>query len=262
MQKEASVSPHSPAHSIAALNQDELTQERTAIVALLGNYRRLRERFVEAMEVQYRDFLVQRAISMMKANKWIAVLFYLFIGLLTYQQVRYVSTFASLEHELSLWIIIYIGGALVFSSIAVCVSNAKLDRYYSWYISIPSFIGLTGINIIASSFDSAYINQQASYVAIFIYMLMYSLGSLRLMHAFLVGGFASLLALAVIITFKLPVEFGQYAQYAGLSNLMGGLIASMIDQRDRRGFLQSRLIEIEKQQLNQLSSKQMLASCG
>ena len=81
MQKEASVSPHSPAHSIAALNQDELTQERTAIVALLGNYRRLRERFVEAMEVQYRDFLVQRAISMMKANKWIAVLFYLFIGL-------------------------------------------------------------------------------------------------------------------------------------------------------------------------------------
>ena len=164
MQKEASVSPHSPAHSIAALSQDELTQERTAIVALLGNYRRLRERFVEAMEVQYRDFLVQRAISMMKANKWIAVLFYLFIGLLTYQQVRYVSTFASLEHELSLWIIIYIGGALVFSSIAVCVSNAKLDRYYSWYISIPSFIGLTGINIIASSFDSAYINQQASYV--------------------------------------------------------------------------------------------------
>jgi diguanylate cyclase (GGDEF)-like protein len=255
MQKEASVSPHSPAHSIAALNQDELTQERTAIVALLGNYRRLRERFVEAMEVQYRDFLVQRAISMMKANKWIAVLFYLFIGLLTYQQVRYVSTFASLEHELSLWIIIYIGGALVFSSIAVCVSNAKLDRYYSWYISIPSFIGLTGINIIASSFDSAYINQQASYVAIFIYMLMYSLGSLRLMHAFLVGGFASLLALAVIITFKLPVEFGQYAQYAGLSNLMGGLIASMIDQRDRRGFLQSRLIEIEKQQLNQLSQE-------
>jgi PleD family two-component response regulator len=61
--------------------------------------------------------------------------------------------------------------------------------------------------------------------------------------------------MSVIITFKLPVEFGQYAQYAGLSNLMGFLIASMLDQRDRRGFLQSRLIEIEKQQLNKLSQE-------
>ncbi|MBK8325870.1 MAG: hypothetical protein IPL02_02015 [Moraxellaceae bacterium] len=46
-------------------------------------------------------------------------------------------------------------------------NNAKLENcYYSWHISIP-FIGLTGINIIASSFDSAMTNQQASYVAHF-----------------------------------------------------------------------------------------------
>lgn len=255
MSKDAPLPSVTQAQSIAALNADELVQERKAIVTILNNYKRLRERFAEEMEQQYRDFLVQRAISMMKANKWIALIFYIFIGLLTYQQVRYVSTFASLEHEMSLWLIIYIAGAVIFSGIAVCVSHSSCERYYSWYIGIASFLGLTGINVIASSFDSAYINQQASYVALFIYMLMYALGSLRLMHAFLIGSFAALLALSLIITFKLPVEFGQYAQYAGLSNLMGALIASMIDQRDRRGFLQARLIEIEKQQLNQLSQE-------
>ena len=38
MQKEASVSPHSQAHPVAALSRDELIQERTAIVALLNNF--------------------------------------------------------------------------------------------------------------------------------------------------------------------------------------------------------------------------------
>lgn len=255
MQKESTGSAHSQAHPIAVLSQDGLAQQRTAIVALLNNHKRLRERFADDMEDEYRDYLVQRAISTMKANKIISLLFYLFIGLLTYQQVRYVAVPASLPHDISIWMMIYIGGGLVFSAIAFFVSQAKFDRYYSWYIGTASFVGLTGMAVTASLFDSAYINQQASYVVIFIYMLMYSLGGLRLIHSFLVGLFAALLAMSVIITFKLPVEFGQYAQYAGLSNLMGFLIASMLDQRDRRGFLQSRLIEIEKQQLNKLSQE-------
>ena len=100
MLKETSAPTTSIQHPIAALSQNQLAHERVAIMTLLANRRRLGERFAEELEDNYREFLVQRAISLMKSNKWIAVLFYLFLGLLTYQQVRYVSTFASLQHDL------------------------------------------------------------------------------------------------------------------------------------------------------------------
>ncbi|HNE92263.1 MAG TPA: diguanylate cyclase, partial [Agitococcus sp.] len=255
MLKETSAPTTSIQHPIAALSQNQLAHERVAIMTLLANRRRLGERFAEELEDNYREFLVQRAISLMKSNKWIAVLFYLFLGLLTYQQVRYVSTFASLQHDLVIWAMIYFSGAFIFSAIGICVANSKLDKHYAWYIGIASFVGLTSMSVAASSFDSIYINQQASYVVIFIYMLIYSLGSLRIFTTLLIGLFSALLALTIIGTIGLPVEFGQFAQYAGLSNMMGFLIASMLDQRDRRGFLQARLIDIEKQQLNQLSQE-------
>lgn len=242
-------------HPIAALSQNELAHERVAIMTLLANRRRLGERFADNLEENYRDFLVQRAISLMKSNKWIAILFYVFLGLLTYQQVRFVSTFASLQHDLTIWTVIYVGGAFIFTAIGFCVSRPQLDKHYAWYIGGASFLGLTGMSVTASSFDSIYINQQASYVVIFIYMLIYSLGSLRIFTTLMIGIFSALLALTIISTIGLPVEFGQFAQYAGLSNVMGFLIASMLDQRDRRGFLQARLIDIEKQQLNQLSQE-------
>lgn len=242
-------------HPIAALSQNELAHERVAIMTLLANRRRLGERFADNLEENYRDFLVQRAISLMKSNKWIAILFYVFLGLLTYQQVRFVSTFASLQHDLAVWAVIYFGGAFIFIAIGICVSRPQLDKHYAWYIGGASFLGLTGMSVTASSFDSIYINQQASYVVIFIYMLIYSLGSLRIFTTLMIGIFSALLALTIISTIGLPVEFGQFAQYAGLSNVMGFLIASMLDQRDRRGFLQARLIDIEKQQLNQLSQE-------
>lgn len=255
MLKENTAPATSIPHPIAALSQNELAHERVAIMTLLANRRRLGERFADNLEENYRDFLVQRAISLMKSNKWIAILFYVFLGLLTYQQVRFVSTFASLQHDLAIWAVIYFGGAFIFTAIGICVSRTQLDKHYAWYIGGASFLGLTGMSVTASSFDSIYINQQASYVVIFIYMLIYSLGSLRIFTTLIIGIFSALLALTIISTIGLPVEFGQFAQYAGLSNVMGFLIASMLDQRDRRGFLQARLIDIEKQQLNQLSQE-------
>ncbi|HNA20315.1 MAG TPA: hypothetical protein PLN40_02720, partial [Agitococcus sp.] len=119
MLKETTAPATSIPHPIAALSQNELAHERVAIMTLLANRRRLGERFSDSLEENYREFLVQRAIGLLKANKWIALLFYLFLGLLTYQQVRYVSTFASLEHDLAIWAFIYFGGAFVFSAIGV-----------------------------------------------------------------------------------------------------------------------------------------------
>ncbi len=242
-------------HPVAALSHDILAQERTTIMGLLNDHKRRRERMPHDLEQCYRVHVVQRAIAVMQNNRLASVLFYLFIGLLTYQQVHYVSSPQSLAHNLSVWLGIYLAGAFIFAVIGFCVSTRSCDRYYSTYIGTCSFLGLSGITVSASLFHSDYINQQASYLVIFIYMLVYSLGSLRIAATVLIGIFSALSAMAVIITFHLTVDFGQYTHYTGLSNVIGLVIAFMIDQRDRRAFLQSRLIEIEKQQLNKLSQE-------
>ncbi len=242
-------------HPVASLSQEPLSHERTLIMGWLSDHSRRRERFPYELEQTYRAFIIQRAIMVMQANKWATFLFYLFIGLLTYQQVHYVSTPSSLPHDMSIWWTIYLGGAFIFGFIGFCVMREPLHPHYSVYIGVSSFFGLSGITIAASAFNSAYINQQASYLVIFIYMLVYSLGSLRLMTALIIGVFSAFTSLAVIITYGLTVDFGQFAQYTGLSNVIGFVIAYMLEQRDRRGYLQARLIEIEKQQLNKLSQE-------
>ncbi len=245
----------SQSHPVAALSQDVLAQERTTIMGLLTDRKRRRERMPHDLEQYYREHVVQRAIAVMQNNRLATGLFYLFIGLLTYQQVHYVSTPQSLAHDMTIWTAIYLGGGIIFAVIGFCVAARSCDKYYSTYMGTCSFLGLSGITISASLFNSAYINQQASYLVIFIYMLVYSLGSLRIAATVIIGIFSALVSMAVIITFNLKVDFGQYSQYTGLSNVIGFVIAVMIDQRDRRAFLQSRLIEIEKQQLNKLSQE-------
>lgn len=255
MQIESSAPATSQAHPIASLSQEPLAQERTAIMELLNDGKRMRGALPHNLEQDYRSAMIQRAISVMQANRWTTLLFYLFIGLITYQQVHYVAEPISMNHEMAIWLGLYLGGGVIFGAIGICVYNSTLDKFYSWYMGAASFIGLSGMAVAASAFYSPYINQQASYLVIFIYMLVYGLASLRLTVTLLIGIFAAFTALAIIATLNLPADFGQYAQYAGLSNVIGFAIAFMIEQRDRRAFLQSRLIEIEKQQLNKLSQE-------
>ena len=96
----------SQAHPVAALSQDVLAQERTTIMGLLTDRKRRRERMPHELEQCYREHVVQRAIAVMQNNRLATGLFYLFIGLLTYQQVHYVSTPQSLAHDMAIWMAI------------------------------------------------------------------------------------------------------------------------------------------------------------
>ncbi|MEN9430334.1 MAG: hypothetical protein RJA86_1193, partial [Pseudomonadota bacterium] len=134
----------SQSHPVAALSQDVLAQERTTIMGLLTDRKRRRERMPHDLEQYYREHVVQRAIAVMQNNRLATGLFYLFIGLLTYQQVHYVSTPQSLAHDMTIWMAIYLGGGIIFAVIGFCVAARRCDKYYSTYMGTCSFLGLSG----------------------------------------------------------------------------------------------------------------------
>lgn len=242
-------------HPAAALSQDELSRERTQITRLLGDPGHRRSRMPDELDQAYREYVVKRAIHVMRANTWTITLFYLLIGFITYEQVRLLSSTVTLGYDLTVWLILYLGGALAFGTIGVLVHRPSMDRFYTLYMGAVSFFGLTGMIIASSAFLNPYLNQHSTYIVIFIFMLMYSLSSMRLLATVIVGSLSAGVGLVILQLTKLSYDLGQFLQYAGLTNLIGAAIAYMIEQRDRTSFLQSRLIEIEKRQLDRLSQE-------
>lgn len=250
-----SVSPTSLSHPVALLSQDPLNQERTQIVNLLSDPKKRRGRLPYELDQAFRHYVEQRALQVMRSNTWITTLFYVLFGFITYENVLLLSSEVTRSYDMHVWMTIYLLGAFAFGCIGFCVHQVKLEKYYSHYMAAVSFLGLTGVIVAASAFLNPYINQHATYIVIFIYMLVYNLSSLRLVINIVVGVLAAFSALVITQLTHLPVDMGQYLQYAGLTNLIGAAIAYMGEQRDRNGFLQARLVEIEKHLLDKLSQE-------
>jgi len=247
------VTPKEPASTDEVV--DPLGEARNALAELLTDTGKRRKRFSPMMEHAFRQHMLSRARSVMRANTWRVALFYLFIGVLTYQYVSIMSSTVTRADDQLLWSVIYGGGALIMSMVALFARKPSLLRWYGHVVGISCFLGLVGLTVTGSAFLSPYLNQQASYLVIYIYMIVYTLSTLPLLTNIGIGVGASLTSLAMINALGLTLDISMFAQYAGLSNVMGAAIAWMLEHRDRQAFLQERLLDIEKQQLNLLSQE-------
>lgn len=234
---------------------DPLGEARNALAELLNESGRRRRRFSPMMERAFREHMLARARNVMQANTWRVALFYLLIGFFTYQYVARMSSEVTRATDLLFWMGIYGGGAVLMGGIALSARKPQWQRWYGHFVGFSCYVALVGLTVTGSAFLSPYLNQQASYIVIYIYMIVYILSTLPLWTNVIIGVGASLTSLAIIDLAGFNLDMAMFAQYAGLSNVMGAAIAWMLDHRDRQAFLQERLLDIEKQQLNLLSQE-------
>ncbi|RZU45068.1 diguanylate cyclase (GGDEF)-like protein [Fluviicoccus keumensis] len=238
-----------------APSADPLGEARSALAELLTDAGRRRKRFSPMMERAYREHMLARARNVMRANTLRVAVFYLFIGILTFEYVKMMSSTVTGNFDLILWTGIYLGGALVMSAVTLSARKPALHRWYGYTVGLSCYLGLVGLTVTGAAFLSPYLNQQSTYIVIYLYMIVYILSTLPLLTNIAIGVGASLTSLLLIHFGGLSLDIVMFAQYAGLSNVMGVAIAWMLDHRDRQAFLQERLLDIEKQQLNLLSQE-------
>lgn len=231
-------------------------EDESRVINTLLHERRVRLRFpVDFIEGKFRDEMRDRALLTVRQNYWLIFAFYLLIGVLTHFELKVLSAPQYLHHDMIVWWSVYFAESVVVGSLIGCALWRRLDRHYWTYMTSLGVLAVTAITVATSAFDNPYFNQHSSYVIIFILMIIYGVANLRLVQAFAISLAGGLLSLGAILGYGLHLDWGQFGQYFVMANLVGMGVSYVLERRDRTMFLQARLLELEKHQLNVLSQR-------
>ncbi len=207
------------------------------------------------LERQFRKTLRERALTTVRDNYWLILLFYAVVGVVTNTQVQWLSRPEFLAHDLRVWWLVYLVEGLALGSLLVCSHARRLDDWYWSYITAACVVCLSAITVASGGFQNPYFNQHSSYVVMLVLMIIYGVAGLRLLHALTICLLGGSLSLALILGLGLHHDWGQFGQYFVMANLVGLGVCYVLERRDRIMFLQARLLELEKHQLNVLSQR-------
>lgn len=233
------------------VTQEAIDQELGEIQHLLDGRRRLR--FSYGLEISFRNHVKARSLEILASGWWTILLFFLVVAVSTYVEIRLLSYPLFLDGNLKVWWAVVAAEAVAIVGLLLVPRLHFLHEHFWASISVIATLAIAAIIIATSAFPDPYFNQHSSYVVIFIIALIYGIGGMRLVPAAAASLAAAVLGWAVIWSFDLWLDWGLFAQYVILANLVGMLICYLLEQRDRRMFLQARLLELEKGKLDSLT---------
>lgn len=212
-------------------------------------------RFPEPLETDVRRHMHQRAVATLRESYWMVFLLYIFAVGLAVQQFASPLRLRQFpdDFHVSMWLFTATGVAVVW--VAICIRIKSLDRYHLQYVSAGSVLALVALTMGPSFYLDDDLQQQASYFVIYVLLIIYGVANLRLVQAAAIGGFALVTSLVLLYAIDRTQEVPTLLQYVVMANLVGCGNAYVLEVRDRRLFLQSRLLELEKRQLNRLSER-------
>ena len=212
-------------------------------------------RFPSRLEADVREHIRQRAVATLRESYWMIFVLYLAgVGLAVQQFAapwrlrQYPDDF-----QVTVWMFTFSGIAV--GLVAICIRFKRLDPWHNWYVSLSSIIALICLTIGPSFYDDPELRQHSSYFVIYVLFIIYGVANLRLAQGALIG-FSSLAASFLILYLANQTnEMSMLVQYGVMANLVGCGNAYVLEVRDRRLYLQSRMLELEKRQLNRLSER-------
>lgn len=218
-------------------------------------------RFAPRLEAAFGDFLRDRVLHMLQSGWWVLLLFYSFVGVSTFSQVYLLSAPALRESNLDVWLALFLIEGLPIAGLMLLPRLRPLRRHFHLSISLIAVFAISVITIGTSAFHDPYFNQHSSYVVVFILAMVYGIGAFRLTAATVVGLSAAALSLWIIVREGLWLNPGMFQQYVLVSNVVGMMLCYMVEQRDRRMFLQGQLLQLEKEELDLFSAELERLSC-
>jgi len=212
-------------------------------------------RFPNPLEADVREYMRQRAVATLRESYWMVFVLYLAgVGLAVQQFAApwRLRQFPD-DFQVTMWMFIFSGIAVAL--VAICIRFRSLDVLHSWYVSLASLIALICLTIGPSFYDDPALRQHASYFVIYVLFIIYGVANLRLAQAALIG-FTSLgVSFLILYLANVTSEMPMLVQYGLMANLVGCGNAYVLEVRDRRLYLQARMLELEKRQLNRLSER-------
>lgn len=230
--------------------------DESQIISRLLTSKRFRLRFPDyLLEKQFRDSNRDRAVASIRSNTWLIIAIYVLAMAVSYAQLVLFAKPEFVSHDFQVWLTVISVGAFAALSTIACAVLPKQDLNYWTYITVAGVAGISGITIASASFMDPYLNQNSSYVVVLVVLLIYGVANLRMSHALTITLIGGSISLATIFGLGLRHDWGHFGQYFIMANLIGIATCYVLEQRDRVMFLQGRMLELEKQQLNVLTQR-------
>ncbi|XID75266.1 diguanylate cyclase domain-containing protein [Alkanindiges sp. WGS2144] len=240
----------------AAALPDEIRQEDQLIRNLLADRSRITRPFPEALEHQFWQSVAERALQMIRNVAILGMLVYILIGLITFLTVYLVAYDGKRLHDLLIWALMYLNGAVCLSIMPVIANLFSLSHVSFQRLSIIlSFIGIFFTTFLALHFEQPRLIQQSGYIVVFVYMLIYFLTGVRPLTLLFTCLVAGLLPLPIAWMMKLYIDPVYYFYAIIFSNFIGFFISQTITGKERISFLQGRLLELDKLHSRALSDE-------
>lgn len=217
-------------------------------------------RFPNKLEADVREYMRQRAVATLRESYWMIFVLYLAgVGLAVQQFAApwRLRQFPD-DFQVTMWMFTFAGIAV--GMVAICIRFQQLDRWHIWYISLASMIALICLTIGPSFYDDPELRQHASYFAIYVLFILYGVANLRLAQGALIGFTSLAISFLILYVVNQTNEMSMLVQYGVMANLVGCGNAYVLEVRDRRLYLQARMLELEKRQLNRLSERMVQLS--
>ena len=212
-------------------------------------------RFPNPLEADVRENMRQRAVATLRESYWMIFVLYLAgVGLAVQQFAApwRLRQFPD-DFQVTMWMFTITGIAV--GIVAVCIRFKQLDRWHIWYITFSSMIALISLTIAPSFYTDAELRQHASYFVIYVLFIIYGVANLRVAQGALIGLTSLAVSFLILFVTNQTSETSMLVQYGVMANLVGCGNAYVLEVRDRRLYLQSRMLELEKRQLNRLSER-------
>lgn len=233
---------------MGAVDSNELAQVRAILAA---NVRRLR--FPGPLEALFRERHEQDVLEGMRHGALWLVVAYVFAGLFQGGIIWRLSPPELLVHDLVVWAVGFWTITLALGAVLLASWRSSWQPYFDAVNASACFVAVLTIMLCGWNLDYAPIAGLAGYLILLVVLAVYGFSRLRFLMSVVVVQSATLLALMLAAMMSRFPPFLEFTQYFGMASLLGLLLCWQMEYRDRRLFLQGRLLELEKEAIAQES---------
>lgn len=215
----------------------------------------MRLRFPKMLERDYRRTMDARALETMRDNYWMLFLLALGAVLIVYFQYTVGGVWIGAIEDLRLSVLMTLCLVSVLAFFTVMVKIPSFDRHYFTYTTLFCVIMLLFLAVFPAYLRDEVLRQRSTYLVIYLLMIVYGVANLRLHQAAFIGFAGMGSVVLAVMALDVRYDWGMFMQFFFLTNLVGVGNSYVVEVRERRLFLQSRLLDLEKRQLNKLSER-------
>lgn len=215
----------------------------------------MRLRFPDRLEEDLRERMLRRAVTTLRENYW--MLFLLAVSTVIIILLEFTAAGHWIGPIEDLRVMTFVGcvSGVTLVGMTLAGKTAALDRYYLLYVTPVTMALLTLLTVAPAFLLDETLRHSSTYVIIYVLLILYGVSNMPLSRAAFIGLGSMLTSGLLVLFLGVRFDWSSFAQYFLITNLVGIGNGYVLEVRERRLFLQSRLIELEKRQLNKLSER-------